>query len=51
MREPEMAEIAGLVDRVIQNPQNARVLRDIRQQVKALCRRFPIFHTYESAPA
>jgi glycine hydroxymethyltransferase len=51
MREPEMTEIAGLIDRVIQNSQRARVLREIRQQVKALCRRFPIFHAYESAPA
>ena len=51
MREQEMVEIAGLIDQVIQNPQKARVLSKIRQQVKALCRRFPIFHAYEAPPA
>jgi len=51
MREQEMVEIAGLIDQVIQNPQKARVHGKIRQQVKALCRRFPIFHAYEAPPA
>ena len=46
MREPEMAEIVGLVDRVLQHRQEPAVLEDVRLQAKALCNRFPIFHSY-----
>jgi glycine hydroxymethyltransferase len=51
MREPEMVEVAGFIDRVLQRPQNTREQREVRKLVKALCRRFPIFHTYEAPPA
>lgn len=46
MRETEMKEIVELVDRVLQNRQNAAVLEEVRVQAKALCNRFPIFHSY-----
>jgi glycine hydroxymethyltransferase len=46
MREAEMKEIVELVDRVLQNRQNAAVLEEVRVQAKALCNRFPIFHSY-----
>lgn len=46
MREAEMKEIVELVDRVLQNRQNPAVLEEVRAQAKALCGRFPIFHSY-----
>lgn len=46
MGESEMAQIVELVDRVLQNRQDAAVLEDVRLQAKALCNKFPIFHTY-----
>jgi glycine hydroxymethyltransferase len=46
MREAEMQEIVGLVDRALQHRQELAVLEEIRTQAKALCSRFPIFHTY-----
>jgi glycine hydroxymethyltransferase len=46
MREPEMAQIVELVDRVLQHRQEPAVLEEVRLQAKALCNRFPIFHTY-----
>ena len=46
MREAEMKEIVELIDRVLQNRQNAAVLEEVRAQAKALCGRFPIFHSY-----
>jgi glycine hydroxymethyltransferase len=46
MREPEMKEIIDLVDRVLQHRNEPAVLEDVRAQAKALCDRFPIFHSY-----
>jgi glycine hydroxymethyltransferase len=46
MGEAEMREIVGLVDRVLQHRQDPAVLEEVRIQAKALCSRFPIFHTY-----
>jgi len=46
MGESEMAQIVELVDRVLQNRQDPAVLEDVRLQAKALCNKFPIFHTY-----
>lgn len=46
MRESEMKEIVELIDRVLQNRQNTAVLEEVRAQAKALCGRFPIFHSY-----
>jgi glycine hydroxymethyltransferase len=46
MKEAEMGEIVGLVDRVLQSRQDPAVLEDVRGQAKALCSRFPIFHSY-----
>lgn len=46
MREPEMAQIVELIDRVLQHRQEPAVLEDVRLQAKALCNRFPIFHSY-----
>jgi glycine hydroxymethyltransferase len=46
MKEAEMGEIVGLVDRVLQSRQDPAVLEEVRGQAKALCSRFPIFHSY-----
>ena len=46
MKEAEMKEIVALVDRVLQHRQDPAVLEEVRGQAKALCSRFPIFHSY-----
>lgn len=46
MREPEMKQIVNLIDRVLQHRQDPAVLEEVRVQAKALCNRFPIFHSY-----
>ena len=46
MRKPEMKEIVDLVDRVLRQRNEPPVLEEVRIQAKALCDRFPIFHSY-----
>jgi glycine hydroxymethyltransferase len=46
MREAEMKEIVDLIDQVLQHRQDPAMLEKVRAQAKALCGRFPIFHTY-----
>ena len=46
MKEAEMKEIVGLIDRVLQHRHDTAVLEQICDQAKALCSRFPIFHSY-----
>lgn len=46
MKESEMKRIVELVDRVLQYRHEPSVLEDVREQAKALCARFPIFHPY-----
>jgi glycine hydroxymethyltransferase len=46
MKEPEMGQIVELIDRVLQNRHNPSVLEEVRLEAKALCHRFPIFHSY-----
>ena len=48
MREAEMKEIVSLIDRVLQNPKDRQARKDVKAQAKALCKRFPIFASYES---
>ena len=50
MREAEMGEIVALIDRVLQNLKDKRAQREVRQQAKTLCKRFPIFHQYDASP-
>jgi len=49
MREAEMQNIVSLIERVLKQPQDLRVQREVRKQAKALCGRFPIFHSYDAA--
>jgi glycine hydroxymethyltransferase len=43
MREPEMEQIAGLMTRVLSAPDDERTLTDVRNDVEALCRKFPLY--------
>ena len=44
MKEPEMKEVASLISRVIDSPDDGSVTESVRQDVVALCSRFPIHH-------
>lgn len=46
MRETDMGEIVALIDRVLQQPKDRAIRREVRQQAKAFCKRFPIFFDY-----
>ena len=39
----EMVEIAGFIEKVLRNPSDRMVLESVRQNVVALCRRFPLY--------
>ncbi|MFN3134948.1 MAG: serine hydroxymethyltransferase [Candidatus Kryptonium sp.] len=43
MGEAEMEYIAELIDKVISNIGNENVYREVREQVKELCKRFPLY--------
>ncbi|HEY4218240.1 MAG TPA: serine hydroxymethyltransferase [Gemmatimonadaceae bacterium] len=43
MREPEMAVIAGLIDRVLATPEDASVKSAVKAEVKELTKRFPLY--------
>ena len=43
MREPEMAQIAGLIDRALTERHDEAALAEVRSEVKALCNRFPLW--------
>ncbi|HJU03577.1 MAG TPA: serine hydroxymethyltransferase [Nitrospiraceae bacterium] len=51
MREKEMAEIVELIDRVLQRPTDRRIQSAVRREAKTLCKRFPLFYSYDSSPA
>ena len=43
MKEPEMHEIANLIDRVLSNPTDDMNLFSVKPDVKAICERFPFY--------
>ena len=43
MKEPEMEQIAGLIDRVLAAPTDAAVAAQVKVEVKALAARFPLY--------
>jgi glycine hydroxymethyltransferase len=43
MKEDEMAEVAAIIDEVLQNHKNDAEIRVIRERVKDLCRRHPLY--------
>ncbi|GIW76452.1 MAG: hypothetical protein KatS3mg104_1515 [Phycisphaerae bacterium] len=44
LKEPEMAQIAGIIDRVFRSKGDESVLRQCREEVLAICARFPMKH-------
>ncbi|MGD9851721.1 MAG: serine hydroxymethyltransferase [Nitrospirales bacterium] len=46
MQKPEMEQLLTWMDEVILHPQDSAVHKRILREVKGLCSRFPIFHTY-----
>jgi glycine hydroxymethyltransferase len=47
MKEPEMRVIAGMFDRVLSNPDNADIRKQVAQEVRELCQQFPIYEDLE----
>ena len=47
MRESEMQMIVSLMDQVLERPQDKKIQRYVKKEVKALCARFPLFHAYQ----
>jgi glycine hydroxymethyltransferase len=43
MREPEMQRIAGLIDRVLQAPEDQNILNTVRGEVRDLATSFPLY--------
>ncbi|MEM7408956.1 MAG: ribose 5-phosphate isomerase B [Myxococcota bacterium] len=43
MREAEMTQVAGLIARALNHAEDAAVLEEVRGEVEALCRRFPLY--------
>ena len=46
MREPEMAEIARFIERVLCDPGDVDELDAVRADVETLCRRFPLYESH-----
>lgn len=44
LKEPEMAQIVGIIDRVFRSKGDESVLRQCREEVLAICARFPMKH-------
>ncbi len=47
MKEPEMVIIADLILKVLKDPGNRDTIRYVRDKVKALCKKFPIYKDIE----
>jgi glycine hydroxymethyltransferase len=47
MKEPEMVIIADLIDRVLSNPGDSDTIKHVRDKVKALCSKFPVYEDIE----
>jgi glycine hydroxymethyltransferase len=43
MKEPEMKEIAGLIDKVISNLGDEEVYTQVKKEILTLCQRFPLY--------
>lgn len=47
MKEPEMAQIAGILNRVAENIENEAVLAEVKQSARELISKFPIYSPVE----
>ena len=45
MKEPEMAEIARMMTSILRDPEHAALAAQVREQVRALCARFPVYES------
>ena len=43
MKEPEMEQIAEMISRVLHHPESETMRREVREEVRALCARFPVY--------
>jgi glycine hydroxymethyltransferase len=43
MMEPEMGQIGEMIGRVLRNPLNPEVRKQVREEVRQLCARFPVY--------
>ncbi|MFB0515172.1 MAG: serine hydroxymethyltransferase [Candidatus Neomarinimicrobiota bacterium] len=43
MKEEEMRRIAGLIDRVLRNPENEPTRSTVKREVQEMCRQFPLY--------
>ncbi len=44
MKEPQMRQVAGLIDRALESRGDEAVAAGVREEVKALCAEFPLPH-------
>ncbi len=47
MREPEMVIIADLISKILDNPENDGTIKQVRDKVKTLCKKFPVYEDIE----
>jgi glycine hydroxymethyltransferase len=47
MKEPEMVVIADLISRVLNDINNNDAINRVREKVKALCKKFPVYEDIE----
>jgi glycine hydroxymethyltransferase len=47
MKEPEMVVIADLISKVLEKPQDSSGISHIREKIKALCKKFPVYEDVE----
>lgn len=43
MKEPEMEEIAEIIDDVLSNPTSESIIQKVKEKVRGLCERFPVY--------
>ncbi len=48
MKEPEMVVIADLISKVLHNHQDASVIAHVKEKVRALCRKYPVYEEVEA---
>jgi len=46
MKEPEMARIADMMCRVLENVEDERAIENVRRETKSLCEAFPLYAEY-----
>ncbi|UCD34193.1 MAG: serine hydroxymethyltransferase [Nitrospiraceae bacterium] len=47
MREPEMVTIAEFITSILSEPSNTALIKQVRDKVKAVCRKFPVYEDIE----